>query len=228
MPTPTPPNLLNDDGTASMATAFMSSHHAFRRDLAQFRKALARVQGGDNARVRAVGEEWQRFRGALHGHHTVEDTGIFPSTKQQHPELAAVIDGLTADHRKIDPLLDRGDQAFAGLPQTIESAVDVVNGLLDLLQPHLATEETHIIPLLRAAKAFPAPATDAELEMYAHGFAWSSHGIAPDILDKLYVIVPAAVVAKLPAARAAFAKRCEEVWGTSAAGASRTPVPDWI
>ena len=49
--------------------------------------------------------------------------------------------------------------------------------------------------------------------MYAQGFAWSSHGIAPDILDKLYGILPATVVAKLPAARAAFAKRCEEVWG---------------
>ncbi len=27
------PNLLNDDGTASMATMLMLSHHAFRRDI---------------------------------------------------------------------------------------------------------------------------------------------------------------------------------------------------
>src|SRR6185503_7572780 len=96
----TPPNLLNDDGSASMATAFLTSHHGFRRDIAQFGTALRRVAGGDHARVKALGEEWQRYRTTLHGHHTVEDTAIFPGTKQQHPELAAVIDGLFADHHK--------------------------------------------------------------------------------------------------------------------------------
>jgi len=228
MPTPTPPKLLNDDGTASMATAFMTSHHGFRRDLSQFGIALRRVAGGDSGRAAALGEEWQRFRGTLHGHHTVEDTAIFPGTKQQHPELAAVIDGLAAEHRKIDPMLEEGDRAFAGLPATVGAATEIVAALAALLAGHLATEETHIVPLLREAKAFPPPASEAELEMYAQGFAWSSHGIAPDILDKVYGMLPAAVVERLPAARAAFAKRCEDVWGTSAAGASRTPVPDWL
>ena len=227
MPTP-PPNLLNDDGTASMATAFMSSHHAFRRDLARFKIALGQVAAGDHARVNALREEWQRCHGALHGHHQVEDTGIFPGTKQQHPELAAIIDGLAADHRKIDPILEEGDRVFAGLPATVGAAAEIVAGLSALLAPHLATEETHIIPVLRAAKAFPPPASEAELEMYAQGFAWSSHGIAPDILEKLYTMLSPALVAKLPAARAAFAQRCEQVWGSSAAGASRTPIPDWL
>jgi hypothetical protein len=222
------PNLLNDDGTASMATAFMSSHHGFRRDIAQFAIALRRVAAGDHARVGALREEWARYRGTLHGHHTVEDTGIFPGTKQQHPELAAVIDGLFADHHKMDPMLEEGDRAFAELPATVEAASAIVSRLSALLDTHLATEETHIVPLLRDAKAFPPPASDAELEMYAQGFAWSSHGVASDILDKLYGILPEPVVAKLPAARAAFAQRCEQVWGSAAAGASRTPIPDWL
>jgi hypothetical protein len=225
---PKPPNLLNDDGTASMATAFMSSHHGFRRDIAQFARALVRVAAGEHARVGALREEWTRYHGTLHGHHQVEDTGIFPSTKEQHPELAAVIDGLFADHHEIDPMLEEGDRAFAGLPATVEAASGIVSRLRALLDTHLATEEAHIVPLIRQAKAFPPPASEAELEMYAQGFAWSSHGIAPDILDKLYGILPEKVVAKLPAARAAFARRCEEVWGSSDAGASRTPVPDWL
>jgi len=222
------PSLLNDDGSASMATAFMSSHHGFRRDIEQFARALGRVAGGDPSRVGALCEEWARYRGTLHIHHTVEDTAIFPSTKQQHPELAAVIDGLFADHHKMDPMLEEGDRAFAGLPATVEAASGIVSRLSALLDTHLATEETHIVPLLRDAKAFPPPASDAELEMYAQGFAWSSHGIAPDILDKLYGMLPETVVAKLPAARAAFEKRCEQVWGTAKAGASRTPIPDWL
>jgi hypothetical protein len=116
----------------------------------------------------------------------VEDTGIFPSTKQQHPELAAVIDGLFADHHKMDPMLEEGDRTFAGLPATVEAASGLVSRLSALLDTHLATEETHIIPTLRAAKAFPAAHERRELEMYAQGFAWSSHGIAPTSSDKLY------------------------------------------
>ena len=107
MPTTTPPNQLNDEGTASMATAFMTSHHGLRRDIAQFRIALRKVAGGDHTRVTALGEEWQRYRNTLHGHHTVEDTAIFPGTKQQHPELAAVFSYvLNCDrvHYEVAPL----------------------------------------------------------------------------------------------------------------------------
>ena len=223
------PNLLNDDGTASMATAFLTSHHGFRRDIRQFAGALGRVLAGNASSVEALREEWKRYRETLHGHHMMEDTALFPSLKQQHPELAEVIDGLLADHRKIDPLLEEGDKAFGELSATqVRPAVRVVGSLGGLLHSHLETEEKHIVQFIRDAKTFPPPASEAELEMYAQGFAWSSHGIAPDILDKLYGIVPETVVAKLPAARAAFARRCEEVWGTAEAGASRTPIPDWL
>ena len=138
-----------------------------------------------------------------------------------------MIDGLVADHRKIDPMLEEGDRAFAELSATqVRPAVRVVGSLGGLLHSHLETEETHIVPFIREAKAFPPPASEAELEMYAQGFAWSSHGIAPDVLDKLYELLTPELRAKLPEARAAFAKRCEAVWGTSVAGAARTAIPD--
>jgi hemerythrin HHE cation binding domain-containing protein len=223
-----PPNLLNDDDTASMATAFLTSHHGLRRDIRQFAGALGRVMAGDTSKADALRDEWQHYRNTLHGHHQVEDTAIFPNLKQEHPELAAVIDGLYADHRKMDPMLEEGDRAFADLAAQIRPAVRVVGGLGGLLHSHLETEETHIVPFLREAKAFPAPANEAELEMYAQGFAWSSHGIAPDILEKIYGMLSEPLRAKLPAARAAFAQRCEKVWGSAAAGASRTPIPDWL
>jgi len=224
----TPPNLLNDDGTASMATAFLTSHHGFRRDIRLFAGALGRALGGETSKLAALGAEWKSYRATLHGHHQMEDTALFPSIKQQHPELAAIIDGLIAEHRKIDPLLEEGDKAFAELATQIRPAVRVVGSLGGLLHSHLETEETHIVPFIRDAKGFPPPANEAELEMYAQGFAWSSHGIAEDVLDKMYALLPPEVVAKLPAARAAYAKRCEGVWGTAQAGGSRTPIPDWL
>ena len=155
----------------------------------------------------------------------MEDTALFPGLKEQHPELAEVIDGLLADHRKIDPLLEEGDRAFAELATQVRPAVRVVGSLGGLLHSHLETEEKHIVPFIREAKEFPPPASEAEQEMYAQGFAWSSHGVAQDVLDKLYELLSPEVRAKLPDARAAFAKRCDAVWGTSVAGAARTSDP---
>src|SRR6478609_5090471 len=49
-----PPNLLNDDGTASMATAFLTSHHGFRRDIRLFAGALGRVLAGNTSNFQAL------------------------------------------------------------------------------------------------------------------------------------------------------------------------------
>src|SRR5436305_11729773 len=112
---PNAPDLLNDDGTASIATAFLTSHHGLRRDIRLFAGAMGRVLAGNTSNVDALRDEWKRYRETLHGHHHMEDTAIFPGLMAQHPELAAVIEGLTADHRKIDPMLEDGDRAFAEL-----------------------------------------------------------------------------------------------------------------
>lgn len=217
------PNLLNDDGTASMATAFLMSHHGFRRDLARFAVALAANTVA--ARADALRDEWKSFHAALHGHHTVEDTGIFPSMRAEHPSLAATIDKLTVDHRRIDPLLERADQAFAKLPDAGPAAA-VIAELSELLDAHLALEEAEVVPFLRDARQFPTPRTDAEAEMYAAGFSWSAHGVAADVLKPVFAMLPEIVASRLPAARVAFDVRCERVWGTAKAGASHTSVPE--
>lgn len=219
-----PPHLLNEDGTASMATALLMSHHAFRRDIARFGVALAKVASGDGSKIDALREEWTWFRGALHGHHESEDHGVFPSLRNEHVALGPVIDRLSADHKRIDPLLERGDRAFAALPAAADAQA-VVAELASLLDAHLATEEAEIVRFLRGAKEFPAPPNDEMLEMYAKGFGWASHGIAAEVLEQLDAMVSAALAAKLPAARAAYHARCERVWDPLVVTASRTSVP---
>jgi hypothetical protein len=221
------PNLLADDGSASIATGIMMSHHGMRRDLGRFAIALRQVTGGDVSRLDPLKEEWKSFHGALHGHHEAEDSGLFPHVRGQAPSLAEVIDKLSADHRQIDPILAQGDRVFDGLPATASEAGQVVSRLSALLEPHLAAEETHIIPILRGIKAFP-PFPDSELEVFAQGFAWASQGIASEVLDRVNDMLPEALRAKLPAARAAFQERSDRVWGPTPAGASRTPIPDWL
>jgi hypothetical protein len=222
------PDLLNDDGSASMATALLMSHHGFRRDIARFAEALRRVGGGDHAFVAALGEEWQIYRGHLHEHHQAEDTGLFPHIRSAHPDLGPVIEQLIADHRRIDPLLEEGDRAFGALPAATDSASSIVSQLSALLDAHLALEEAQIVFALRDAKVFPPPATEKEATLYAEGFAWACHGVADDVLERVYAMLPGALTARLPAARAVFEKRSERVWGPTKPGASRKAIPDWL
>ncbi len=219
------PNLLNDDGSASMATMFMMSHHGFRRDLARFRVALENVAKGDATRVEALRGEWQSYHATLHGHHEMEETRVFPHLAGQQQALRATIEKLSADHRRIDPLLERGDRAFQELPKA-EAAVAVVAELSALLDEHLAIEEAEVVPFLREAREFPPPSSVEEAAMYAEGFAWSMHGVAPDIVELVQGMLPEILTARLPAARSAFAEKCERVWGSASAGATRTPIPD--
>jgi hypothetical protein len=227
---PEAPKLLNDDGTASIATALMMSHHGLRRDIAQFGLALRRIADGDRSRAAYVKEEWAFYRAALHGHHEAEDTGLFPHIRGQHASLAPVIEQLSADHRRIDPLLLEGDRVFGTLSEqdTTAAAIAVVSQLAALLDAHLATEEAAVVSHLRGAKAFPPPPTEADTEIYAKGFAWSSHGVAPEVLERVDEMLPESLRSMLPAARAAFAERYERVWGPTKPGASRTAIPDWL
>jgi hypothetical protein len=223
---PNAPTLLNADGSTSMATMFMTSHHGFRRDIALFAIALRTPVDAD--RARALRDEWKKLCEKLHGHHQVEDQNVFPGLRAQHASLAAVFDQLSADHRRIDPLLAEGERAFAELPRSTTDATAVVTKLSALLDPHLALEEEHVVPFLRDAREFPPPASDAEADAYAEGFAWSLHGIAPRVVEGIYALLPPILLAKLPAARAAFEARCEGVWGSSKTGASTTAAPDWL
>lgn len=109
---------------------------------------------------------------------------MFPGLAAEHVSARAVIERLGADHRRIDPLLERGDQAFAQLPQT-DGALAVVGELTELLDPHLTLEEAELFPFLRSAKEFPPPPNDEVAELYAQGFSWAMHGIARGLRSAL-------------------------------------------
>lgn len=221
-----PPQLLNEDGNASIATCLMMSHHGLRRDLSRFASALPTVARDNVAKLSALREEWDRFRATLHGHHEAEDSGVFPGIESQQPGVHDTISRLSRDHRLIDALLERGDRAFLELPDT-EPALAVIHELQALLEPHLALEEAELIPFLRPATAFPAPPDEETATMYAAGFAWSMQGVAPEVIARVCALLPEDLLAKLPAARAAFDARCEHVWGSlEAGGGTWTPIPE--
>ncbi|MEK7550013.1 MAG: hemerythrin domain-containing protein [Patescibacteria group bacterium] len=221
-----PPQLLNEDGSASMATMLLMSHHAFRRDIARFIQAVTEVQSGDVSRADAVHEEWEKsYKQALHGHHTMEDANIFPDIRSKYPELGSALDTLTEQHHEIDPLLERIDTAFADLSHP-EQVISLLNELKTLLDQHLTFEEAEITPSLRDTKGFPTPTDDKVATMYAEGFSWSMQGIAPLVLDEVRKMLPDILVAKLPTAQEEFEARSVRVWGKYAVGAATTSIPE--
>jgi hemerythrin-like domain-containing protein len=112
------PTLLNDDGTASMATMIMSSHHAFRRDIARFIRAIKQLKSGSHLDITKLQDEWRNsYRAGIHGHHTAEDTSIFPDLKNKFPELSDAIQTLTEQHHHIDPLIEQIDHAIEDMSE---------------------------------------------------------------------------------------------------------------
>lgn len=155
---------------------FLTSHQAFRRDIERFIQAVAQIEAGDSSRAQEVRGEWDAsYRQALHGHHMMEDTRIFPDLKSKHPELEAAIDKLTRQ---------------------------------------------------RNSTEFPTPVDDAMATMYAEGFAWSTQGIAHEVMEEIRKLLPEILLSKFPAAQEEFAARCKRVWGTYTVGSTTTSVPD--
>jgi hemerythrin-like domain-containing protein len=216
-----PTRLLDDGGTASMATGMLVIHHAFRRDLHQFAGALSAPTLERAAEVRA---QWAMFHENLHGHHEKEDEGVFPMLAAQSSELAAAIKTLSAQHAKLDPLLRRGDAAFAALPETADARA-VIADITALLDEHFDLEEATIVPSLREAKQWPAPPDESFAPLFAEGFGWALIGIAPDVRDKLNSILAPSIVAHLPAAREKAIATWQKAWGDVPAETSTTSIP---
>jgi hypothetical protein len=84
------------------------------------------------------------FCAAVHGHHTAEDTSVFPRLAREHPELAPVLAELERDHQQIAEILRR----LAAGPSPDELA-----GLEALLESHFTYEERKLVAALNALDA---------------------------------------------------------------------------
>ena len=83
------------------------------------------------------------------GHHSLEDTGIFPHLRASDPDVRPVIDRLEEEHEVIHDVLDDVDRALVALVAEESDALDrlrhVVDLLTDTLLSHLAYEERELL-----------------------------------------------------------------------------------
>src|SRR6478672_1062648 len=64
-----------------------------------------------------LGAYCQSYCGFVNGHHTLEDTSVFPHLRRAEPGAAPVLDRLSQEHVVIHHLLDDVDRVLVGLVQ---------------------------------------------------------------------------------------------------------------
>ena len=178
--------LLEREGGASLTLRFLVIHHGLRRDAA--RLAIAFSRAADDADVTlAVRAFWQVFAHVLRGHHEVEDKVVFPAAVAVEPALKDVVSALDEEHAALHPLLDALDAAVAALPATDAARKGSVAAreLEALLVPHFATEEEHIVPVMRSfPPSPPGPQPDARV------LAWAVLEAGPPLVEAFCAGLP--------------------------------------
>ena len=131
-------------------------HSALKRDLSRARDVLAAEPAPRGRQRVALGEHVTWMLEFLHGHHSGEDQGLWPLVRDRNPEAADLLDSMEADHARIAPAADSAAVAAAEYTATTTEApraalVDALDGLLEVLVPHLDREVAEAMPVVSAS-----------------------------------------------------------------------------
>ncbi len=222
MPTTTDLQLLREDGELSPMFGFLNAHRAFRRDAARFLATAERWrrQPPEPEQFEAFRWHWDRYDEALHFHHTMEDERLFVVAAQARPDLAPLIAELAEQHAALDELLPRLREALT--PDGLDRG-DAAGGLAelqDLLEPHLAAEEEHLVPVILAAAeqhgSPPGPPPDEEAPVLAlrpsFAFPWASDELEPAVHAAAIEQLPDPLRSSAPDLERAYAERLALWW----------------
>ena len=181
-------------------------HDALKRDLLRARQVLVAPQVPQGRQRVALGKHVTWMLDFLHAHHSGEDAGLWPLVRRRNPAAAELLDSMEADHARIAPAADAvaaaareyttttGDSARAAL-------VEALDGLLEVLVPHLDREVDEAMPVVAASitnREWDAveqeynikPKTTRQLAMEGH---WLLEGIDAEGYDVVVHKVPAAL-----------------------------------
>lgn len=126
-------------------------HGRLRDALELVRDSAGQVAGGADplAATRELLMFCRGFCTALAGHHTSEDSALFPQIRAQHPELGGLLDKLVQDHSMIAYLLTELEHAAHGTPSAAELERHL-DGIGAIMESHFRYEETQLLGVLDA------------------------------------------------------------------------------
>jgi hypothetical protein len=143
------------EGPVDMSVMYLM-HHAFRRDLAAFARAVPRTPLSEAHTWRALLRRWEVFSEVLHHHHRGEDTWLWPVLMEKADAAEQeTLRAMEAEHEDIDPLLESCATGLRRLADGQGAADDRAALAVRLcaaregLQRHLAHEERDAMRILQ-------------------------------------------------------------------------------
>ncbi|WP_119727500.1 nitroreductase/quinone reductase family protein [Thermomonospora amylolytica] len=124
-------------------------HDAFRRELAILRREVAEAGPRLGAQLRV---NCLAFCQGLHHHHTIEDAQTFPFLGERHPELAATLARLRAEHVTVQRLLERLQELVSAGDADPRALLPEVERLSAELKAHLDYEEEQLVQVLNGVR----------------------------------------------------------------------------
>jgi hypothetical protein len=124
-------------------------HNALRRDLRRARTSLACIPAPDDRQRAAIVEHLGWMMAFLEAHHESEDLGLYPLARDRDPSIAPLLDDMARDHQAVATAI-LAVQIAATDTGSIDHTemVDAIDGLCDVLLPHLEREENEVMPVV--------------------------------------------------------------------------------
>lgn len=190
------------DGPVDL-TAMFTMHRGFRRDLANFGRAVPATPVDDRETWAALAARWGVFAQILHHHHTGEDAGLWPLLLERvdasgDAEGRATLEAMAAEHSAIDPLLDACGAGFRRMTQAPDvdardALAEDLTATREHLDAHLAHEERDAMALVQrhlgmedwlrvSVEHFEKPLTARQLLRVAQ---WVLPGLPPEAIDRM-------------------------------------------
>ncbi len=186
------------EGPVDMTMMYVS-HHAFRRDLRDFARAVPLTPVEDRATWRALERRWAVFAGVLHDHHGGEDEHLWPVLLERaRGDDRVTVEAMEGEHAEIDPLLQGCRDGFAAM--VVAPSADARSALAvrlvaarESLGRHLAHEETETIAIIqRVLSAQEYDAVDAKfkeeltLRKLWRVVPWALVGVPTEVRQELF------------------------------------------
>jgi hemerythrin-like domain-containing protein len=130
---------------------YQAVHDAFRLGTSRMADASEKLE--PSALGPVIGDYWSFYAAVLHHHHHTEDDSIFPALLTVRPDMAATIQTLEDDHKRLVLTMEAVDAAvseFSKQPDAShQKAVhDALVEVRDMFIPHLDSEDEKILPAI--------------------------------------------------------------------------------
>jgi hemerythrin-like domain-containing protein len=108
--------------------------------------------GVNSERVEVIGSFYDNVIEFLHVHHTGEDELIYPVLEERSPENRSELERIDDQHKLLHAPMDAARSAVASWrkepsSESAQAVIDAVATIDDTLRPHLAEEETVMLPI---------------------------------------------------------------------------------